>query len=136
MLASIACKTRQPHRDKHLMKVFKDFELESSRRLPNLPNGHKCARVHGHSFRVRITVAGEVGTGTGWIIDFADIYSAFSPLSEQLDHRYLNDIEGLENPTSENLAMWIWERLQPVLPGLSEIQINETSTSGCIYNGP
>ena len=117
------------------MEIFKEFSIEAAHRLPNVPQGHKCARLHGHSFQLRIVVAGPVGEDTGWVLDFAEIKVAFEPLFRQLDHQYLNDIEGLENPTSENLARWIWQRLKPELPPLSSIQIRETCTSGCIYSG-
>jgi 6-pyruvoyltetrahydropterin/6-carboxytetrahydropterin synthase len=117
------------------MKIYKEFTFEAAHRLPNVPPGHKCARLHGHSFLVRLFVAGPVGEHSGWVMDFADISAAFRPVWEQLDHYYLNDIEGLENPTSENLARWIWERLKPTLPQLSEIEIRETCTSGCSYQG-
>lgn len=117
------------------MEIFKEFSIEAAHRLPNVPDGHKCARLHGHSFQVRIAVAGPVGDESGWVLDFAEIKVAFKPLFEQLDHHYLNDIEGLDNPTSENLARWIWQRLKPNLPLLSSIQIRETCTSGCIFNG-
>jgi 6-pyruvoyltetrahydropterin/6-carboxytetrahydropterin synthase len=117
------------------MEIFKEFSIEAAHRLPNVPQGHKCARLHGHSFQLRIVLAGPVGEDTGWVLDFAEIKVAFEPLFHQLDHRYLNDIEGLENPTSENLARWIWQRLKPELPPLSSIQIRETCTSGCIYRG-
>ena len=117
------------------MEIFKEFSIEAAHHLPNVPEGHKCARLHGHSFQVRISVAGPVGESSGWVLDFADIKSAFEPLYRQLDHHYLNDIDGLENPTSENLARWIWQRLKPQLPLLSSIQIRETCTSGCIYQG-
>lgn len=117
------------------MRIYKEFTFEAAHRLPNVPAGHKCARLHGHSFLVRITVAGPVGDETGWVMDFAAISSAFKPLWEQLDHCYLNEIEGLENPTSENLARWIWQRLQTGLPELDEIEIRETCTSGCVYRG-
>ena len=117
------------------MEIFKEFSIEAAHRLPKVPRGHKCARLHGHSFKLRIAVAGPVGEDTGWVLDFAEIKVAFEPLFRQLDHRYLNDIEGLENPTSENLARWIWQRLKPELPPLSSIQIRETCTSGCIYRG-
>ena len=116
--------------------IFKVFTLESAHRLPNVPAGHKCSRLHGHSFRVEIHVDGPVGEHSGWVMDFADLKVAFQPLYDQLDHQYLNDIPGLENPTSERLAMWIWERLQPRLPGLSEVAVHETCTSGCRYRGP
>ena len=117
------------------MEIFKEFSIEAAHRLPNVPEGHKCARLHGHSFRVRIAVAGPVGDESGWVLDFADIKLAFEPIFQQLDHHYLNDIEGLDNPTSENLARWIWQRLKPQLPLLSNIQIRETCTSGCNFNG-
>ena len=118
------------------MDIFKVFTLESAHRLPNVPAGHKCARVHGHSFRVEIHVAGPLDPVLGWVMDFADIKGAFEPLFERLDHRYLNDVEGLENPTSEHLAAWIWERLKPVLPALSRVVVHETCTSGASYAGP
>jgi 6-pyruvoyltetrahydropterin/6-carboxytetrahydropterin synthase len=117
------------------MEIFKEFTFEAAHRLPNVPEGHKCARLHGHSFTVAIYVDGAVDPETGWVMDFGDIKSAFKPLYDQLDHYYLNEIEGLENPTSENLAQWIWERLKPGLPELSKIVVNETCTSGCIYRG-
>ncbi len=118
-----------------IMKIFKQFSIEAAHRLPNVPAGHQCARLHGHSFQIKITATGDIGETSGWVMDFADITAAFKPLRDQLDHYYLNDIEGLENPTSEVLAQWIWDRLKPALPQLSEIEIRETCTSGCIYNG-
>ena len=118
------------------MEIFKEFIAESAHRLPHVPAGHKCGRLHGHSFRIRIAVRGEPAAETGWIIDFGDIKAAFAPIPAQLDHNYLNDIPGLENPTSENLAIWIWQQLQPSLPQLSAVEIFETCTSGCRYLGP
>jgi len=118
------------------MEIFKAFTLESAHRLPNVPPGHKCARMHGHSFRVEIAVSGEVDVHTGWVMDFAGIKSAFAPLYEQLDHHCLNDIDGLDNPTSENLARWIWDRLKPALSELSQVIVHETCTSGARYSGP
>ena len=117
------------------MKIYKEFSIEAAHRLPNVPEGHKCARLHGHSFQVAIHVDGPVGEQTGWIMDFGDIKVAFAPIYEQLDHHYLNDVMGLENPTSENLAIWIWDNLKSRLPLLSAIEIKETCTSGCIYHG-
>lgn len=117
------------------MEVFKEFTFEAAHRLPNVPPGHKCARLHGHSFRVELHVRGRIGEQTGWIMDFGDIKSAFAPLYEVLDHHYLNEVEGLENPTSEILARWIWRRLRPSLPSLSKILVRETCTSGCVYQG-
>ena len=118
-----------------MMKIYKQFVFEAAHRLPNVPAGHKCARLHGHSFMGTIYVTGDVDEDTGWIMDFAEITRAFIPIYEQLDHHYLNEIEGLENPTSEILAIWIWRKLKPVLPELSRVEINETCSSGCSYDG-
>ncbi|WP_372005899.1 6-carboxytetrahydropterin synthase QueD [Shewanella sp. 10N.286.51.B8] len=117
------------------MEIYKEFQFEAAHKLPNVPKGHKCARLHGHSFWVRIYVEGEVSEASGWIMDFSVIKDAFMPLYEQLDHNYLNDIKGLENPTSENISIWIWNHLKPLLPELSKIEIKETCTSGCVYVG-
>lgn len=117
------------------MDIYKIFHIEAAHYLPNVPPDHKCRRLHGHSFRVEIHVSGEVDENKGWVADFADIKGAFQPLYDQLDHHYLNDIEGLENPTTEMLARWIWQRLKPNLPLLSKICIQETCTAGCIYQG-
>ncbi len=117
------------------MELFKEFTFEAAHRLPTVPPGHKCGRLHGHSFRVEVHVRGDVDPVTGWVMDFGDIKAAFKPLYDRLDHYYLNEIEGLENPTSEVLARWIWERLKPELPILSRIVMRETCTSGCIYSG-
>ena len=116
-------------------EIFKEFTFEAAHRLPFVPDGHKCARLHGHSYRVEIHVGGEVDPVAGWIMDFADVKTAFKPVLERLDHYYLNDIDGLENPTSENLARWIWERLQPTLPQLRRVVVRETCTSACVYRG-
>lgn len=117
------------------MEVFRVFQIEAAHHLPHVPEGHKCARIHGHSFRIEVHVSGEVGERTGWVMDFADLRLAFQPLFEQLDHRYLNEIDGLENPTSENLARWIWKRLEGNLPLLSKIVVQETCNAGCTYSG-
>jgi len=118
------------------MDIFKRFTIEAAHRLPNVPAGHKCSRLHGHSFAIEVHVRGTPDTHTGWIMDFADIKAAFRPIYEQLDHHYLNEVDGLANPTSERLAEWIWERLKPALAPLAAIVIHETCTSGCRYEGP
>lgn len=117
------------------MEIFKEFTFEAAHLLPNVPLGHKCRRLHGHSFRVEIYVQGEIDPKTGWIMDFAEIKKHFQPIHKMLDHTYLNDIQGLANPTSENIARWIWERLKPQLQSLSRIVIRETCTTGCVYQG-
>ncbi len=118
------------------MDLFKTFQIEAAHRLPAVPAGHKCSRMHGHSFRIEVHVSGPVDPQLGWVMDFADIKRAFGPIFDALDHHCLNDIAGLENPTSENLAIWIWARLKPDLPQLSRILVHETCTSGCSYAGP
>ena len=118
-----------------VMDIFKIFTIEAAHLLPNVPEGHKCRRLHGHSFRIEVHVSGPVDEQAGWVLDFADVSAAFKPLFTQLDHHYLNEIEGLENPTSENLAKWIWQRLKHDLPGLSKVVVQETCTAGCSYTG-
>jgi len=117
------------------MELFKIFQIEAAHFLPHVPDGHKCRRIHGHSFRIEIHVTGEVDERSGWVMDFAELKRAFAPIHAQLDHHFLNEIEGLDNPTSENLARWIWVRLVPDLPGLSKIVVRETCNSGCVYRG-
>ena len=118
------------------IELRKTFQFESAHLLPHLPNDHKCRRLHGHSFKAEIVVAGECDPKLGWLMDYADISDAFKPLWEQLDHHYLNEIPGLENPTSEIVAVWIWERLKPVLPLLTEVVVAETCTARAVYRGP
>jgi 6-pyruvoyltetrahydropterin/6-carboxytetrahydropterin synthase len=125
-----------PRRPVAEVELFKDFGFEAAHLLPNVPDGHKCARLHGHSFRVEVRVIGEVGADSGWVMDFAELSTAWEPVHNLVDHRYLNEIDGLENPTSEVLAQWIWQRLAPVLPGLAAVTVRETCTSGCTYRGP
>lgn len=117
------------------MEIFKIFTFEAAHRLPNVPEGHKCGRLHGHSFKLEVYLEGPVGEDTGWVVDFADVKKAFKPLDDLLDHRYLNEIEGLENPTSEVLVRWIWKRLRPSLPGLKRLKLFETCTAGAVYRG-
>jgi 6-pyruvoyltetrahydropterin/6-carboxytetrahydropterin synthase len=118
-----------------IVELARKFRFEAAHHLPHVPAGHKCRRVHGHSFRVTVRVRGEVDPATGWLVDYADLAAAFEPVRLRLDHFDLNTIEGLENPTSEHVARWIWERLQPVLPALSSLTVHETCTSSCTYRG-
>ena len=117
------------------MEIFKIFKFDAAHRLPNVGQGHKCSQLHGHSFRVEIHIKGAVDPHSGWVMDFADIAETFKPLHDQLDHKYLNDIDGLDNPTSENIAKWIWQRMKSSLPQLSKIVVQESTESGCIYTG-
>ena len=119
------------------VEIWKDFSFEAAHQLKNVEEGHKCRRLHGHSFRVRIYVTGDLDPDKGWVMDFAEIERVFQPiLHDSLDHRLLNDIPGLEdNPTSENVSIWIWRQLKPILPALSAGEGRETGTSGCTYRG-
>jgi 6-pyruvoyltetrahydropterin/6-carboxytetrahydropterin synthase len=117
------------------MDIFRAFTIEAAHRLPNVPQGHKCSRLHGHSFRIELYISGDVDAHTGWVMDFADVKAAFQPIYDRLDHHYLNEIAGLENPTSENLARWIWVETKKSLPKLSKVVVHETCTSGCAYTG-
>ena len=117
------------------MDISKTFRIEAAHRLPNLPPTHKCSRLHGHSFRIEVHVGGPVDPHLGWVMDFADLKAAFRPLFDLLDHNYLNDVPGLDNPTSENLARWVWDRLKPDLPLLSAVTVHETCTSTSTYRG-
>ena len=121
--------------DRPVVELVKDFRFEAAHYLPNLPDTHKCRRTHGHSFRGEIAVRGPVDPEIGWVIDFADLKRAIQPVVDRLDHYLLNEIEGLQNPTSELLAVWIWEKLAPQLPGLVRVTIEETCTSRCHYYG-
>ena len=116
--------------------IYKKLSFQAAHRLPNMPADQPCnRRLHGHSYSVTLGIRGPIDPHYGWVIDFGDIKRAFAPLDEQLDHNFLNDIPGLENPTCELLACWIWDRLTPSLPGLCELRIQETDTVGCAYFG-
>ncbi|HAB16406.1 MAG TPA: 6-carboxytetrahydropterin synthase QueD [Verrucomicrobiales bacterium] len=117
------------------MQLRRTFQFEAAHRLPNVAPGHTCARLHGHSFVVEVVVEGPLDPKLGWVMDYADIKAAFEPLFVQLDHNYLNELPGLDNPTSELLAQWIWDRLKPGLPMLVEIGVAETCTARCVYRG-
>jgi 6-pyruvoyltetrahydropterin/6-carboxytetrahydropterin synthase len=118
-----------------MAEIFKEFTFEAAHRLPHVPEGHKCGRLHGHSFRVELHVVGPIEPESGWLMDFAELKEHFEPLRRRLDHNYLNEIEGLENPTSENIARWIWLQLKPTVSQLSQVVVRETCTSGCIFRG-
>lgn len=117
------------------VELRKSFQFEAAHLLPSVPVSHKCRRLHGHSFKIEIAVAGECDPQLGWLADYADITAAFAPILDMLDHRYLNEIQGLENPTSEHVAQFIWNRLKPRLPALIEIIVAETCTAHCVYRG-
>lgn len=117
------------------VRLVHEFRFEAAHRLPKLPATHKCFRLHGHSFRIELTIEGAVNPDTGWLVDFGELHTLFSPLHDQLDHRYLNEIPGLENPTSEVLAHWIWQKVKPGLSPLTRVTVFETCDSRCEYEG-
>ena len=114
--------------------LIRKYQIEAAHRLPKLPAEHKCHRLHGHSFRIEVVVRGEIDPELGWMMDYAEIDEIFAPVFDRLDHHYLNEIPGLENPTSEILASWIHAEIRPRLPGLAEIRISETCQESCIYS--
>lgn len=117
------------------VRLVREFTFEAAHRLPHAPAGHKCARLHGHSFRVELVCEGPVDAKTGWLIDFGEVKRLFAPFLEELDHHYLNEVAGLENPTAENIARWVWNRVKPVLPVLSLVTVAETCSARCEYRG-
>jgi 6-pyruvoyltetrahydropterin/6-carboxytetrahydropterin synthase len=117
------------------VRLVHDFRFEAAHLLPRVPTGHKCSRLHGHSFKIEVAVRGLVNEETGWFLDYQHLYDAWAPLQEALDHRYLNEVAGLENPTSENLARWVWDQLKPALPSLDQITVFETCDARCEYRG-
>ena len=118
------------------MELFAEFRFEAAHQLPHVPPTHMCARMHGHSYMVRLAIAGRVDPHAGWVMDYALIVDAFEPLRAQLDHHCLNEIPGLENPTSEHLAIWIWDRMCPAVPALRSVEVREMLHIGCVYRGP
>ena len=117
------------------VRLVKEFRFEAAHRLPKVPVGHKCARLHGHSFKIELGIAGPVNEETGWFVDYELVDRAWQPLHQLLDHHYLNEVPGLENPTSENLARFLWERLKPALPDLERVTVFETCDARCEYEG-
>lgn len=117
------------------LELRKTFQFEAAHRLSNLPASHKCSGLHGHCFTVEVAVTGECDPRYGWVVDYSEIAEAFRPVLEELDHRCLNEIPGLENPTSEQIALFIWQKLKPRLNGLTEIVVAESATSKCVYRG-
>lgn len=117
------------------MRIAQAFTFEAAHRLPNVPPTHRCHRLHGHSYRLELRLEGPVDPCTGFVVDFFDVEHAFAPLLEQLDHNCLNDVQGLENPTAENISVWIWDRMKPSLPLLTGVIVYETLDCWAEYDG-
>ena len=117
------------------MEIYKEFSFDSAHFLPNVPDGHKCKQMHGHTYRLRVVLKGETDAHLGWIMDFKELKDAVAPVIDKLDHKLINDIRDLENPTAENITVWIWKQIRPLLPQLSRIELYETPTTGVIFDG-
>ncbi|UZN02105.1 6-carboxytetrahydropterin synthase QueD [Cellulomonas sp. S1-8] len=116
-----------------MFEISKRFSVEAAHRLPRVPDGHPCSMLHGHSYVIELGLRGELDEAAGWVRDFAEVSTAFAPIRQQLDHHLLNDVEGLDNPTSEILARWVFDALDQALPELAWVRIEETRSSGCTY---
>jgi 6-pyruvoyltetrahydropterin/6-carboxytetrahydropterin synthase len=117
------------------MKIFKCFTFDSAHFLPNVPDGHKCKAIHGHTYQLTIYIEGKLVENLEWVHDFAQIKLIMDPIIDIIDHKLLNEIEGLENPTCEILAIWLWDKIKVNIPMLTRIELNETPTSGVVYEG-
>lgn len=117
------------------MEIYKEFAFDAAHFLPNVPEGHKCKNIHGHTYHLRVYVKGTPGDDSGWIIDFKELKDVVKPIIDELDHTLINNIKGLENPTAENITIWCWNRIKPLVPQLSRLELKETPTSGVIYSG-
>lgn len=117
------------------MKVFKRFTFDSAHFLPNVPDGHKCKETHGHTYQLTVYIEGDLEKKLGWVMDFAELQKALDPIIKSVDHKFLNNIPGLENPTCEIIATWLWNKIKPEIPMLTRIELNETPSSGVIYEG-
>ena len=117
------------------MIIYKSFSFDSAHYLPRVPAGHKCGGMHGHTYTLKVFISGVPEPHSGWILDYTDLKKEINPLIDMLDHKILNDIPGLENPTSEQVSIWLWDKIKPVFPGLIRIELNETPSSGVIYEG-
>ncbi len=118
------------------MTIYKQFTFDAAHLLPNVPEGHKCKQLHGHTYQLTVFVSGSLQLPEQWVMDYGDLKAIVKPVIDQLDHRFLNDIPGLDNPTAEVLVSWLWDKIKPSLPQLKTLELKETPTSGVIYNGP
>ncbi|MBN2704079.1 MAG: 6-carboxytetrahydropterin synthase QueD [Pontiellaceae bacterium] len=117
------------------MRIYREFKFDSAHWLPNVPPGHKCAKMHGHTYTIEVHLEDELNPTLGWVMDYNDLRKVVDPLIEQLDHKILNEIEGLENPTAELIALWFWKKIKPVLPQLCQVVVKENPINVCIYSG-
>ena len=119
-----------------IVELTKTYHFEAAHALTRAPEGHRCRHIHGHTYQVDVTLRGPVDPDVGWLMDYGDITAAVKPVIELLDHQFLNEVEGLSQPTSENLCAWLWDHISRSTPHLWEICVRETPTSRCRYRGP
>jgi 6-pyruvoyltetrahydropterin/6-carboxytetrahydropterin synthase len=117
------------------MILFRQFSFDSAHFLPNVPDGHKCKEIHGHTYRMVMYLEDNLHTDKGWVMDFGEIKELVAPIIDSIDHKLLNNIEGLENPTCELITVWLWNKIKPLIPILKKIELHETPNSGAIYEG-
>jgi 6-pyruvoyltetrahydropterin/6-carboxytetrahydropterin synthase len=117
------------------MLIFKQFTFDAAHFLPNVPDGHKCKEIHGHTYHLTIFIEGELDPHLGWVMDFAELKNVIEPLVKHVDHKFINNLEGFENPTCENMVLWFWNQIKPKVPQLCKIELKETPTSGAVYEG-
>ncbi len=117
------------------MIIFKDFDFDSAHFLPNVSDDHKCKQIHGHTYRMKVFFSDALDNHYGWVMDFAEIKKVVNPIINSIDHKLLNDIEGLENPTCEAISIWLWDKIKAEIPILCRIELYVTLTSGVVYEG-
>lgn len=117
------------------MEIYKEFSFDSAHYLPNVDEGHKCRNMHGHTYRLRVVIKGEPDPHYGWLMDFKELKDIVNVVIDKMDHKLINDIDGLQNPTAENITIWIWNQISPLLPHLYRIELYETPTTGVVYHG-
>ncbi len=117
------------------MEIYKEFAFDAAHFLPNVPEGHKCKQIHGHTYHIRVYIKGTPEVNLGWIMDFKELKDIISPIIEKVDHQLINNVPGLENPTAENITIWFWDQLKPQLSNLSKLELKETPSTGVIYDG-
>src|SRR5262245_22653904 len=117
------------------MEIYREFSFDAAHYLPMLPEGHKCNEMHGHTYHLKVYIKGNLNPTPGWVMDFKEMKNKINTVIDEVDHKTLNKLPGLENPTAENIILWFWQKLKPLLPDLSRIELKETASTGVIYSG-
>lgn len=117
------------------MIIYKQFTFDAAHYLPHVTDHHKCKKTHGHTYHLTLFFDGNISPDMGWIIDYSEIKNVVTPILKLVDHQFLNEVEGLENPTCELICIWLWKKIKPLITELKRIELKETPTSGAIYEG-